>query len=249
MQSSKKVIWFEVALVLALSLGQSAVYSVVSLIAQLTRPGGLGGSTQTLNPSESPREWLDLTLQLLGLGFGLVPVALVLYLLWQTDRNPFTRIGLDFKRPMSNIGRGTLLAAVIGIPGVGLYLAARALGLSASIVPAALDHYWWTIPVLLLSALRAALLEEVIVVGYLYDRLTKLGWSPRAQLFSTALLRGSYHLYQGFGGFIGNFVMGLVFGWAYRRWGRVMPLVIAHFILDAVSFVGYSLLGSLIKLP
>jgi membrane protease YdiL (CAAX protease family) len=47
-------------------------------------------------------------------------------------------------------------------------------------------------------------------------------------------------LYQGFGGFIGNFVMGLLFGYLYQRWGRVMPLVIAHFVLDAAIFVGYA---------
>ena len=35
---------------------------------------------------------------------------------------------------------------------------------------------------------------------------------------------------------------GLVFGAAYRRWGRVMPLVVAHTLLDVVAFVGYSLL-------
>ena len=46
----------------------------------------------------------------------------------------------------------------------------------------------------------------------------------------------------GFGGFLGNVVMGLVFGAAYRRWGRVMPLVVAHTLLDVVAFVGYSLL-------
>jgi membrane protease YdiL (CAAX protease family) len=37
--------------------------------------------------------------------------------------------------------------------------------------------------------------------------------------------------------------MGLIFGWAYRKWGRVMPLILAHFFLDAVSFVGYALLA------
>ena len=36
--------------------------------------------------------------------------------------------------------------------------------------------------------------------------------------------------------------MGIIFGWFYTRTKRVMPLVIAHTILDVVAFVGYSLL-------
>ena len=33
---------------------------------------------------------------------------------------------------------------------------------------------------------------------------------------ASALLRGSYHLYQGWGGFVGNAIMGLVFAEYYR---------------------------------
>lgn len=58
----------------------------------------------------------------------------------------------------------------------------------------------------------------------------------------SALIRGAYHLYQGFGGFLGNLVMGLVFGLVYRRTGRVGPLIVAHTLLDVVAFVGYALL-------
>ena len=53
------------------------------------------------------------------------------------------------------------------------------------------------------------------------------------------MLRGTYHLYQGFGSFVGNFAMGVLFGWLYTRYGRVLPLVIAHFVIDAAMFVGY----------
>jgi membrane protease YdiL (CAAX protease family) len=141
------------------------------------------------------------------------------------------------------------LAAAIGIPGLGLYVASRFLGLSSKIVPAELPDYWWAVPILLLAAVKAGLLEEVLIVGYLFDRLTKLGLTDRAQILISAAIRGSYHLYQGFGGFIGNFVMGLVFGWAYKKWGKVMPLFFAHFILDAVSFVGYALIGNSLQLP
>ena len=86
----------------------------------------------------------------------------------------------------------------------------------------------------------AAVLEEFLVIGYLFDRLKKLGRSIWASIFISAGLRGSYHLYQGFGGFIGNFAMGVLFGYFYKRYGKLKPLVIAHFMLDAISFVGYS---------
>ena len=58
-------------------------------------------------------------------------------------------------------------------------------------------------------------------------------------LVSAAVLRGSYHLYQGFGGFVGNAIMGLIFGLWFLRTRRVWPLIVAHSVIDAVSFIGY----------
>ena len=106
-------------------------------------------------------------------------------------------------------------------------------------MPEALPAVWWRIPLLLLSAAQNAVLEEVLVVGYLLHRLRQLGWSDGRALALSAVLRGSYHLYQGLGGFAGNLVMGLVFGRLYQRWGRIGPLVVAHTLIDAVTFVGY----------
>ena len=139
---------------------------------------------------------------------------------------------------------GAALAGVIGIPGLGLYLAARALGVNTSIAAANLADHWWTIPVLVLAAAQNAILEEVVMVGYLLTRWRQAGWSPALGIVASAVIRGAYHLYQGFGGFVGNLVMGLVFGAVYTRTRRVLPLVIAHTILDIVSFVGYALLKS-----
>jgi membrane protease YdiL (CAAX protease family) len=239
--ASARRLRIEVAIVLALSLGASAVYAIVAIVARLTADRPLGQQSAALNQSRSSREWLDLTYQLLDVVFGLAVVALVLYLLWQPGRSPFRRIGFDLTRPGRDVASGLLLAAVIGVPGLALYAAGRAFGFTVAIVPQPLDAYWWTIPILVLAALKAALTEELIAVGYLFTRLRELGVGPWATIFSSALLRGSYHLYQGFGGFIGNAIMGVVFGWAYTRWGRTMPLVIAHWLLDIVSFVGYPL--------
>jgi membrane protease YdiL (CAAX protease family) len=232
-------ITIEVVIVLGLSLGASAVYSIVSLLADLTEGPPLADQSTSINPPRATREWLDFTYQFLAVFFALFAVALVLYLLADAGRNPFRRIGLDLTRPGRDALAGLALAAAIGIPGIALYGIGRAAGITLEVQASSGCPYWWSIPMLVLSALRAALTEEVIVVGYLFTRLRQLGWSTWTTIVSTALLRGSYHLYQGFGPFIGNALMGVVFGWCYARWGRVMPLVVAHVLLDVVSFVGY----------
>ena len=233
----------EVLLLLAVSLGQSAVYSLVSIIAKLTAPGGLAQATSSLNNSAAPgRPWLDLTYQLLRIAFALVPAVLALHLLARDTPRPFHALGLDLRRPVFDLSSGAGLAAVIGIPGIGLYVAARALGLNTTVLAAGLPGVWWAVPVLVLAAVQNALLEEIVVVGYLMTRLRQLRFGTAAAIAVSALLRGSYHLYQGFGGFVGNAVMGVVFAWWYRRTRRIGPLVVAHSLLDIVAFVGFALL-------
>ena len=240
----------EVWIVLGLSLGQSAVYAIISLVAQLTR-GPLRDATATLNRSQSDREWLDLTLQLVGIGFALVPVALALYLL-SLDRDqpgPLRRLGLDGSRPARDVMWGALLSLGIGLPGLGLYAIGRAIGVNAQVIPVPDTAYWWTVPVLILAALQNAALEEIVVVGYLMTRLRELRWGPWIVLLTSAALRGAYHLYQGFGQAAGNFAMGLVFGYWFQRTSRVLPLVIAPTLLDVLVFVGYALLADELGLP
>ncbi len=70
------------------------------------------------------------------------------------------------------------------------------------------------------------------MIGYLFVRLTQLGWRVPLIIAISALVRGSYHLYQGFGGFVGNLIMGVIFALIYLRWRRVGPLVVAHTLLD-----------------
>ena len=95
---------------------------------------------------------------------------------------------------------------------------------------------------LVLSAAHNGILEEVVVLGYLLNRLDQLGMRPSRAIALSAVLRGSYHLYQGFGGFIGNAIMGVIFGILYKRWGRVTPMIIAHTLIDTGAFVGYATL-------
>jgi membrane protease YdiL (CAAX protease family) len=235
---------WEVGLVLAVSVGQSALYSVLSLVRALLR-APLGQQQTQLNPARSSEAVWDAVYRFLDIAFSLAIVALVVYLLWEPGSNALRRMGLDFRRFGGDAGRAALLGLAIGIPGLALYVVARILGLNVTVQSAPLDSAWYVVPLLVLAAARAGLTEEVIFLGYLFDRLRRLGWSWTAVILSTAALRGAYHAYQGWGSIVGNVVMGLVFGWCYRRWGRVMPLVIAHTLIDIVAFVGYPLAASL----
>ena len=236
---------WEIVVVLLLSYGLSALYSIVGIANRLTRPEPLSEQTATINRPLATQEFFDLLYQLLGIVSGLAPVVLVLWLVWRDRRPRFAAIGIGWEPGQRRLGREVLggigLAAAIGIPGIGVYLAARALNLGVTVVPTALDAHWWTVPVLVLWAIRAGVGEEVIVVGYLFDRLKAIGWSPWVIVVSAAVLRGTYHLYQGFGGFVGNVAMGLIFGALYLKTRRLLPLIVAHIAIDVAAFVGYPL--------
>ncbi len=234
----------EIVIVLGLSLGQSAVYAVLRIIERLTRDVPLAQQTSTLNASVTPdRPWLDLTYQLVGIAFGLMPVLLALYLLNLTNAPAGRTIGFDLTRPRFDLGFGVLIALLIGVPGLGLYALARVIGINTEVQASGLTDNWWTIPVLILSAAQNALLEEVVVIGYLFTRLRQLAWNAVAIVALSAIIRGSYHLYQGIGAFVGNLIMGVIFGLIYLRWKRVGPLIVAHTVLDIAAFVGYALIA------
>ncbi len=232
----------ETALVLLLSLGASAIYSILSIIKRLQSTVALGAQTSTLNDSQAQQSWLDLAYQIVGIGLGVVPAILAFHLISREIRSGAKYFGLDRSRLPNDLTLGALLAALIGLPGLALYIVARELGANTTVVASALGEHWWTTPILIGSAIQNAVLEEVVMIGYLFTRWAQAGWRVWAIVLGSALIRGSYHLYQGFGGFVGNIVMGLILGTVYLRTRRVMPLIVTHAILDIVSFVGYSLL-------
>ncbi len=231
----------EIGIVLGLSIGMSALYSLVTITLRLTRDTRLSEQSATINRSASYVEWADFAYQTLGILSSLVPVALVIFLLWSARPPHLGALGVDGTKVGTDSLWGLGLAALIGIPGLGVYLVGRELDLTVTVVPTALTTYWWTVPMLIALALRAGILEEVIAVGYLFQRLALLGISTWGIILIQSVLRASYHLYQGPGAFAGNFVMGLIFGWIYAKTGRLAPLIIAHTLIDIVAFVGYPL--------
>jgi membrane protease YdiL (CAAX protease family) len=217
----------ELLLVLGGSLLASAAYSLANMFLLPLRGGRVALFADT-----------PLIFQLLGITVDLVPVLLAIHFLHR-DGETAADIGLDRSRPGRDMLQGLLLAAVIGSAGLALYAASVTFGLNRGVIPAPPGGAWWVPLVVLLGSARSAVLEEVLVAGYLLRRLDQLGWRPNAALVASALLRASYHLYQGWGGFVGNFAMGLLFGRFYQRTGRTVPLIVAHFLLDTVAGLGY----------
>ena len=230
---------FEFWLVLMVSLGASSIYSVLSFLRKLTSEAGVAGSVATINRPLAQLPWLDLVSQLAQISLALVPVLLALYFLSLDG----IKIGVIPKAKDWLLGLG--LPILIGVPGIGLYILALELGLTARVVPSALGDYWWTIPILVLSALRAGLQEEIIAVGFFFKKLglIKPEYSIWVVIVIASLFRASYHLYQGYSAFVGNFVMGLVFGYLFVRTGRVAPLIIAHTTMNTAVFVCYPLIA------
>ena len=239
-EADRRSVRVEVGVMLAMTFGVSAVISVLQLSDAIL--SGLPGYRVRLNPNQSRYDLINLGLNLVSVGQLVAWGALALYLLWRSGIGP-AGIGLGRLRWRADLLGGVGLAALIGIPGLLFYLAARTLGLNAEVEPSALHHSWWRIPVLILAAFANGFAEEVVVVGYLITRLRQLGLTQSKAVFISGGLRGLYHLYQGFGAGLGNVVMGLIFGYSWCRTGRLWPLVIAHGIIDSVAFVGYVLLA------
>ncbi len=181
-----------------------------------------------------------LTNMLLGI-LAYLPVAAVvplgLFLLARTGQDRHT-LGLE---------PPTLTRDVI--PGLGLGLAAfgceivlalflRVLlvdhpGLFVNVTLHHIPKYYliWGI----VTSAVTAVTEEVLVNGYLLTRLGQLGWTPRAALILSLILRTSYHVYYGLG-----FIFTVPFGYfvtrSFQKNGKLMRPIMAHFLYDAILF-------------
>jgi membrane protease YdiL (CAAX protease family) len=226
----RRVLGEEVLIVLSLSLLAAAVDALLSLVRA------------PVNPSVAVSLFRDVELaaQVADIVFDFAPVALVVHLA-RRSREGLGPFGLSTATLGQDARWGVAGGAGVAAVGLGLYLGAIALEVNRFVVPVPPLGHWWTIPILVLGASQNAVLEEVVVVGYLIRRLEQMGWSGGAAVAASATLRGAYHLYQGWGGFVSNLALGIAFGYAFLRWRRTWPLVIAHALVDVLAGVGYIL--------
>jgi membrane protease YdiL (CAAX protease family) len=77
--------------------------------------------------------------------------------------------------------------------------------------------------------------EEVLLVGYLFKRLEK--YSPVLIIGFSLLVRALFHTYQGYMMLFSIVPLGLVFGYYYYKYQKLLPLIIAHGMNNAFAFI------------
>ncbi len=167
----------ETWLVLGVSLGSSAIYALLRIVDRLTRPEALSQQTAAMNTSVTPdRPWLDVTYQLVGIGLALVPVLLALTCCGATTRTSRTRWASTCDAPARTSGaeRRSRRSSASGARALPRREGGR---LNTTVAAANLvGAAWFTVPLLVLAAAQNAVLEETIMVGYLFRRWGQAGW-------------------------------------------------------------------------
>lgn len=231
---------WELLLILGITFGTSGLRAIARLVEATVSPEALNEQKATLNQAQSALPWLDPILQLLSSGVLFAWGGLAMFLLLR--HLPTPALVRSWRLRGRDWLHGAGLAALIGLPGLAFYLGAVHLGLSKQVVPTGLDESWWRIPLLIVNSWANGFAEELVVVAWLSTRLRQLRISWAWVFAASALLRGSYHLYQGYSAGLGNVIMGVIYLWYFKRTGRIWPLVIGHGLIDTVAFVGYAVL-------
>jgi membrane protease YdiL (CAAX protease family) len=141
-------------------------------------------------------------------------------------------IGLRHERWLRDLGLAVALTFAFLVMAAITVAATRGLRLPATTKP--LDVGAGYIPVGIMQSIRAGLLEEVVVCGYLLHRLRQLGWPDRKALFASVAIRASYHLYGGIPLVAFTILFGLGLGRLYQRTQRLTAIVLTHILYDAI---------------
>lgn len=231
--STKSLKW-EIFLLLAITFGMSGVRAALRLVEATAAPEPLNEQSTTLNSAQSPLPWLDPLFQLLSSATLFAWGGLAILLLTRSA----TELHWRFHR--SDVAHGCVLAAIIGIPGLAFYAIALQLGLSTNVAPSGLGDSSAELPLLIINAWANGFAEELIVIVWLATRLRQLR-VPWVWVFvASSVLRGSYHLYQGYSAGVGNIIMGIIYLYYFKKTGRIWPLIIGHALIDTVAFVGFA---------
>jgi membrane protease YdiL (CAAX protease family) len=227
----KRLLQFEIVTVVLMAFA-TATASALYLFARHV----LSSRRTTLITTGIPgHTGIDVLLQCVLLIAGSAVVLLVAYVLARSGES-LGSTGLRGDALPADVGQAILLTIamimlagfVIGVlHGIGLQPWSEPTGRGADAA---------FLPVGWLTALRAGVVEEVVVCGYLLHRLRQLGWDDNRALMTSVAVRASYHVYGGGVLVVFTILFGLIVGRLYQHNRRLTPLVLMHFFYDAALF-------------
>jgi membrane protease YdiL (CAAX protease family) len=91
---------------------------------------------------------------------------------------------------------------------------------------------WW---ILIVFTIINAFYEELVYMGYGFN-LWAVKYGPRAAVIFTVIARLGVHTYQGTEHLLPIAVWAVLFGLWYRYHRKVWPLILAHAMIDLISF-------------
>lgn len=94
-------------------------------------------------------------------------------------------------------------------------------------------HIHWTI--LIACVVLNAFYEELVYMGYGFN-LWAAKYGPRTAILFSLLARLAIHTYQGTEHILPIIVWSFIFGVWYRYRRKVWPLILAHLLIDLISF-------------
>ncbi len=224
----------ELLVVLAIFPLPYAIAAVQDLVGYLLGEGP-GNRIPILFPGH---DGAALPFVLLEVLLPLAAAALVLYLLSQpAGDGGSAAIGLDGGQPRADLALLLpvfALCELVPIAGGGLLL--HALGVhgpnpSVGGVPS----YYGVAYVAM--AIVAGIVEEIVVLGFLVRRLEQIGLRPFWVVVVAVAVRGSYHLYYGWG-VLPILLWATVSVLLYRRFRRLAPFIVVHALWDTGLFLG-----------
>jgi membrane protease YdiL (CAAX protease family) len=170
-------------------------------------------------------------------------IALILFIIHRSGEPPrvFGLVRLQkFKDPFA--GLGILVLTNVGYRITWYFLfatlgrqAASRLGYHNSIFAAPSGQF--ALSLLAVSSIANGCAEELVCRAYLLSRFEQLLGSTVLAWLLSSLLFGSYHIYQGIGGFVAITTIGLIYGAIFCAIRRIWPIAIAHALQDFISIL------------
>ncbi|RKE81931.1 CPBP family intramembrane glutamic endopeptidase [Chryseobacterium sp. AG363] len=103
-----------------------------------------------------------------------------------------------------------------------------------NLVPIFRNNYFLVI----FTCLTAAIVEELLMRGYVQSRLEKIYNNPTVAIVISSVLFGILHsTYGTISQVLGPFFIGIVFAIFYKRYSNIKILIICHFMIDFIAMM------------